>query len=102
MLFEALSDAATMVRRGERRADVLRAAMARRIGAEPLARLDYVAVVDEESWEDVDVLDGPARALAAVRFDATRLIDNVALASVGLAGDGANETMQNTGGSARL
>lgn len=79
VLFEALSEAATQVRQGERRGDVLRAGMARRVGAEPLARLDYVAVVDDGTWQDVDVVEGPARALVAARLGATRLIDNVAL-----------------------
>ena len=78
-LFEALSEAATQVRQGERRGDVIRAGMARRIAAEPLAALDYVAVVDERTWEDVGQLDGPARALVAARFGATRLIDNARL-----------------------
>jgi pantoate--beta-alanine ligase len=78
-LFDALSSAAALVRQGERRVDVLRAEMAKRIGAEPLARLDYVAVVDEGTWEDATELTGPARALVAARFGDTRLIDNVAL-----------------------
>lgn len=79
VLFDALSGAAAMARRGERRSDVLRAEMARRIGAEAQARLDYVAVVDDRSWEDVRELKGPARALAAMRLGGTRLIDNLAL-----------------------
>jgi pantoate--beta-alanine ligase len=79
VLFEALSTAAAMVRRGERRTDVLRAEMARRIGGEPLARLDYVAVVDDERWDESPVIEGPARALVAARFGQTRLIDNVVL-----------------------
>lgn len=79
VLFDALTSAAALVRRGERRGDVLRAEMARRIGAEPLARLDYVAVVDEQSWDDLGVIDRPARALVAARFGRTRLIDNVTL-----------------------
>jgi pantothenate synthetase len=53
--------------------------MARRIGAEPLARLDYAAVVDEATWSDVRALAAPARALVAARFGTTRLIDNLAL-----------------------
>jgi pantoate--beta-alanine ligase len=77
VLFEALSDAAALARRGEHRADVLRASMARRIGAEPSARLDYVAVLDDATWEDVSTIDRPARALVAARFGATRLIDNL-------------------------
>lgn len=82
VLFDALSSAAALARRGERKADVLRAEMARRIGAEPLARLDYVALVDEETWEDVDVIEGPARALVAARFGPVRLIDNLLMPNV--------------------
>jgi pantoate--beta-alanine ligase len=78
-LFDALAASAELVRNGERNGDVLRAEMARRIGAEPLARLDYVAVVDDASWEDVDTLRGPARALVAARIGPARLIDNLLL-----------------------
>lgn len=79
VLFDALTAAAGLVRRGERRGDVLRAEMARRIGAEPLARMDYVAVVDDRTWEDVGTISGPARALVAARLGKPRLIDNVSL-----------------------
>ena len=70
---------AERVRHGERDADVLRAEMARLIGAEPLARLDYVAIVDDATWEDVARIAGPARALAAARVGPARLIDNLPL-----------------------
>jgi pantoate--beta-alanine ligase len=79
VLFDALTAAAGLVRRGERRGDVLRAEMARRIGAEALVRMDYVAVVDDRTWEDVDTIGGPARALVAARLGKPRLIDNVSL-----------------------
>jgi pantoate--beta-alanine ligase len=79
VLFEALSDAATMVRGGERDGDIVRAAMARTIGSEPVARLDYVAIVDDASWEDVSTIGAPARALVAARVGATRLIDTLLL-----------------------
>ena len=79
VLFEAISDAATRARSGERNADVLRAEMARLIGGEPLARLDYVAIVDEATWEDVGTIERPARALAAAYFGDVRLIDNLPL-----------------------
>jgi pantoate--beta-alanine ligase len=79
VLFDALTAASGLVRRGERRGDVLRAEMARRIGAEPLARMDYVAVVDDRTWEDVDTIEGPARALVAAKLGKPRLIDNVSL-----------------------
>jgi pantoate--beta-alanine ligase len=78
VLFEAVSDAATRARRGERSADVLRAEMARLIGSEPLARLDYVAVVDEATWDDASTMGGPVRGLVAASFGEVRLIDNLA------------------------
>jgi pantoate--beta-alanine ligase len=80
-LFLALTEAAELARSGERDAAVLVAAMAREIGATPLARLDYAAVVDDESFEEIRELhEGrPARALVAATFGATRLIDNVRL-----------------------
>ena len=79
VLFEALSDAAVRVRDGERDANVLKAGMARLIGAEPPARLDYVAIVDDRTWEEVGTIEGRTRALVACRFGEVRLIDNLML-----------------------
>jgi pantothenate synthetase len=53
--------------------------MAREIGATPQARIDYVAVVDEETFEELPVIAGPARALVAARFGRVRLIDTLLL-----------------------
>jgi pantoate--beta-alanine ligase len=78
-LFLALSEAAELTRRGERDAARLVAAMAREIGATPLARLDYAAVVDESTFDDVVTIERPARALVAAQFGDVRLIDNLAL-----------------------
>ncbi len=78
-LFLALSEAAELARSGERDGPKLVAAMAREIGATPEARLDYAAVVDEATFEDVPIVDGPARALVAARFGDVRLIDNLPL-----------------------
>jgi pantoate--beta-alanine ligase len=78
-LYEALARAAWLVEGGERDARVLRAELARRIGAEPLAALDYVAVVDEDTFEEVDRLRGPSRALVAAQIGPARLIDNLLL-----------------------
>ncbi|MFN2589446.1 MAG: pantoate--beta-alanine ligase [Actinomycetota bacterium] len=92
VLFDALSDAAAMVRTGEHDADLLRATMARTIGAEPLARLDYVAIVDDETWDELSEIRGPARALVAARIGPARLIDNLLLPWP------PGETVQNSGG----
>jgi pantoate--beta-alanine ligase len=78
-LFLALSEAAELARAGERDAGRLVAAMAREIGATPQARIDYVAVVDEETFEELPVIAGPARALVAARFGRVRLIDTLLL-----------------------
>ena len=78
-LYEALARAAWLVEGGERDARVLVAEMAKRVGAERLARIDYAAVVDEESFEEVQRVERPARALVAARIGTTRLIDNLPL-----------------------
>ena len=78
-LFLALSEAAELARGGERDAGKLVAAMAREIGATPQARIDYVAVVDEDTFEEPPAIAGPARALVAARFGRVRLIDTLLL-----------------------
>lgn len=78
-LFLALSEAAQMARSGEGDGAKLVAAMAREIGATSQARLDYAAVVDEESFQEVREITRPARAVVAARFGDTRLIDNLLL-----------------------
>jgi len=83
-LFLALSEAAEAARGGERSAAVLVALMAREIGATPLAGLDYVAVVDDATFDPVQHIDGPARALVAARFPSARLIDNLLLPAPGV------------------
>ena len=78
-LFLALTEAAERARDGERNGDVLVAVMAREIGATPLVRLEYAAVVSEDTFEPVGTVEGPARAIVAARFPSTRLLDNLLL-----------------------
>jgi pantoate--beta-alanine ligase len=82
-LFLALSEAAELSRAGERDPAVLVAAMAREVGATPLASLDYAAVVDEATFEPPGEIDRPARALIAARFPSARLIDDLRLPAAG-------------------
>jgi len=51
--------------------------MTKLIDAEPLASLDYMAVVDAKTLAAVDPLAGELRLLGAARFGKARLIDNV-------------------------
>ncbi len=78
-LFLGLAEAAERARAGERDARVLVAVIAREVGATPLARLDYAAVVDEATFEPVETIERPVRAIVAARFPSARLIDNVLL-----------------------
>ena len=73
----ALLAAAALVGTGERRAAALRETMSAEITARaPLARVDYLEVVDAETLEPSDVLRSPTLLAAAVFFGNTRLIDN--------------------------
>ncbi len=78
-LFLALTEAAERARSGERDPGVIVAVMAREVGATPLARLDYAAVVDEGTFERAATIDAPSRAVVAARFPSARLIDNLLL-----------------------
>jgi pantoate--beta-alanine ligase len=61
---------------GERSAERLRELMRETLASEPLARLDYVSVADAATLAELDRVAGPALLSLAVRFGATRLIDN--------------------------
>jgi pantoate--beta-alanine ligase len=78
-LFLGLSEASELARSGERDAARLVAAIAREVGATPQARLDYAVVVDDETFEELQTVDRPARAVVAARFGVVRLIDNLLL-----------------------
>jgi pantoate--beta-alanine ligase len=47
----------------------------------PLATLDYLDVVDADSFEPIDELRPPAFVIGAARFGSTRLLDNLWIAS---------------------
>ena len=77
----ALELAKEMVERGgERDVARLKQALERHIRREPLVRIDYIAVTDCETLEELAVIERPALLLLAVRVGATRLIDNGLLA----------------------
>jgi len=80
---QALEAAVRLAAAGERSSAAVRAAMRGRIQAEPSATLVYAMVVDDRTWEEPETIDGPARAVLAVRFGSTRLIDNAALSPPG-------------------
>jgi pantoate--beta-alanine ligase len=77
VVYRALRAGAAAIGAGDSDPAEVRSLMAAIIEAEPLAELDYVAVVDADSFSVPDPLTGNLRLLAAVRFGKARLIDNV-------------------------
>jgi pantoate--beta-alanine ligase len=81
VLPRALELGRTMVEcEGVRDADRLKEALADCIRREPRACIDYVALTDYETLEELTAIDRPALVLLAVRIGSTRLIDNTPLA----------------------
>lgn len=79
VLYRALQLARRRVAEGERDAAALRQAVAGCIAAEPLARLDYAEVVDAETLEPVERLQGRVLVAVAAWFGGARLIDNAVI-----------------------
>ena len=77
VLYRALSDGRELIRAGERSVKKVEAAMTRLIWAEPLARLDYLAVADPITLDEVRSVRGRVVLLLAVWIGKSRLIDNL-------------------------
>jgi len=65
-----------MVRNGEKNCGVILDEMKAHINAEPLAKIDYVKIVDCATMQQIETLDRPALCAMAVYIGKTRLIDN--------------------------
>lgn len=80
VIYQALRDAKIAFRSGERNASAITQIVEDRIGSEPLARVDYIAVVSNDNLEPVEKIeDNEVLVAVAVRFGKVRLIDNVVL-----------------------
>jgi len=80
IIYKALREAKIAAREGERNTAKLAEIVRRKIETEPLAQIDYVAVVDNEMLEPVDKIGEAAVLIAvAVRFGKTHLIDNTVI-----------------------
>ncbi|MCR4438419.1 MAG: pantoate--beta-alanine ligase [bacterium] len=77
VLSKALQRASELVAAGERSAARLVMEMEAVIRTAPSARVDYVAVVDAQTLEEVEQLRGQVLIALAVWIGSTRLIDNV-------------------------
>jgi pantoate--beta-alanine ligase len=79
VLYQSLMQAKSLYDKGERRADVLRAAIADTLASQSLGRADYVSIADRDSLVEAQGEIDTALASLAVRFGKCRLIDNVIL-----------------------
>lgn len=76
VLSQAIKLGSELVKNGETDAEKITAAMKAHIEAEPLARIDYVKLVDAATMQQIPTLDRPALCAIAVYIGKTRLIDN--------------------------
>jgi pantoate--beta-alanine ligase len=81
VLYRALSQAREVYNEGERNAKRLAESVRAQVGVEPLARVEYVGVVDAETMERFDRIpeDRPVLIALAAHVGRTRLIDNIVI-----------------------
>lgn len=80
IIYKGLREAKIAARNGERNAANLAEIVRNTIETEPLAQVDYVAAVDNETLEPVEKIGESAVLIAvAARFGKVRLIDNTVL-----------------------
>lgn len=76
ILNKSLSKAKTLIENGEKSSEVIINQIKETINSEPLARIDYVEVVDSLSMEKVKYIEKSVLVAMAVYIGETRLIDN--------------------------
>ncbi len=80
IIFQALCEAKLAAKEGERNAVKIAEMVREKIETEPLAQIDYVAVVDNQTLEPIEKIGEDAVLIAiAVRFGTTRFIDNTVI-----------------------
>jgi pantoate--beta-alanine ligase len=77
VLYRALNAGCEIIASGERDGALVLRRMKDAIGTAPAAVIDYVAVVDAATLEPIDHLRGEVLLALSVKFDQTRLIDNL-------------------------
>ncbi len=76
ILSKSLNEGRRLIEAGEKDAAKIKQAITDYINTEPLAKIDYVEIVDWNTLEPVSKLDRPILAAIAVYIGKTRLIDN--------------------------
>ena len=76
ILSQSLKEGKKQLEAGEKDAAKVRATITAKLESEPLAKIDYVEVVDWNTLESVETMDGQVLVAIAVYIGKTRLIDN--------------------------
>lgn len=76
VLSQAVKIGEKLVEDGEKKASVILGAMREKLEAEPLAKIDYLKMVDGLTMQQVDEIKGDTLVAMAVYIGKTRLIDN--------------------------
>lgn len=76
ILSKSLERGRELIEAGEKDTAVIKKAITDMIDTEPLAKIDYVEIVDWNTLEPVDTIEGPVLNAIAVYIGKTRLIDN--------------------------
>jgi pantoate--beta-alanine ligase len=83
-LFRGIQAARDLVAAGENSRDRILAGVREMITNTPYTRIEYVALVDPETLQEVEAVRGEARLVLAVWINNTRLIDNTLLTETSL------------------
>lgn len=76
ILSQSLNEGKKLVEAGEKDASKIKKVITDKINTEPLAKIDYVEVVDWKTLEPVETIEGTILTAIAVYIGKTRLIDN--------------------------
>lgn len=79
VLSQSLAAAKALYQAGERSVKILTAAIVNHINSMPLTHIDYVEILDFETLANIETITSPTLAAVAVRFEKTRLLDNIIL-----------------------
>jgi pantoate--beta-alanine ligase len=79
VLRRALLQAAERVKLGESSTEAIRDSVRAKIAEAPLARIDYVDVVNADNLQPIEIVERNSLLAVAAFFGKTRLIDNIRL-----------------------
>lgn len=86
MIYRALQRCEELIDSGERNASRIVEAMQRVLGEVAALQVEYISLVDAESLDAVERLNGRVLVAIAARLGSTRLIDNIVVDSTGKQG----------------